>query len=79
MYDLFKRWVDEFVAFIVASSAALSGWLVIANTYLQTIAFVVSITVGVLSVIAHIEKRKSSNGTKVIEGRDRPKDSERSS
>lgn len=68
MHDKLQEWYG----FLASGSSAVAGWLLLANTYLQTLAFIVSITVGLLTVWSWIEKRKG-NGT--VDSGKRPKDS----
>jgi precorrin-2 methylase len=62
-----KKWVDEVVLFLTSGATALSGAFVILNTYLQTIAFTISIIAGVCAVLSYFEKKKARNQDKAKE------------
>lgn len=51
--------IDEILLSAGSLFGAGMGWLVIANQYLQAIAFIVAIISGCLAIRAHFQKRKA--------------------
>lgn len=51
--------IDEILLSAGSLFGAGMGWLVIANQYLQAIAFIISIIAGLLAIRAHFIKRRN--------------------
>lgn len=49
----------EIILSVFGGGTATLGWLIVANQYLQALAFIVSIIAGILAIRSHLKRRSA--------------------